>query len=67
MDNKASSAFQQAIANNNCALQLVPPHVHRRNAAKRAIRMFKDHFLAILAGTAPSFPADHCDLLLPHA
>ncbi len=59
MDNKASSAFQQAIANNNCALQLVPPNVHHRNAAERAIRTFKDHFLSILAGTAPLFLADH--------
>jgi hypothetical protein len=68
MDNEASNAFQQAIANNNCALQLVPPNVHRRrNAAERAIRTFKDHFLAILAGMAPSFPADRWDLLLLHA
>ena len=28
---------------------------------------FKDHFLAVLAGAAPSFPADRWDLLLPHA
>eukprot|EP00804_Cyclotella_cryptica_P005045 CCRYP_017574-RA/>CCRYP_017574-RA protein AED:0.36 eAED:0.36 QI:0/0/0/1/1/1/3/0/447 len=34
---------------------------------QRAIRTFKDHFLAILAGTAPSFPADRWDLLIPHA
>ena len=67
MDNEASAAFQHAIAANNCKLQLVPPHVHRRNAAERAIRTFKDHFLAILAGTDPTFPADRWDLLLPHA
>ena len=29
--------------------QLVPPDLHRRNAAERAIRRFKAHFLAILA------------------
>ena len=34
---------------------------------ERAIRTFKDHFLAILAGTASSFPADRWDLLLPQA
>ena len=67
MDNEASTAFQQTIAHNNCALQLVPPNIHRRNAAERAIRTFKDHFLAILAGMAPSFPADRWDLLLLHA
>jgi hypothetical protein len=36
MDNEASLAFQRAIATNKCKLQLVPPHVHRRNAAERA-------------------------------
>ena len=67
MDNECSTALQRAIAANKCKLQLVPPHVHRRNAAERAIRTFKDHFLAILAGAAPNYPADRWDLLLPHA
>eukprot|EP00804_Cyclotella_cryptica_P003899 CCRYP_015766-RA/>CCRYP_015766-RA protein AED:0.43 eAED:0.50 QI:0/0/0/1/0/0/3/0/356 len=58
LDNEASLAFQQAITSNGCTFQLVPPHVHRRNAADYTIRMFKDHFLAVLAGTAPSFPAN---------
>eukprot|EP00804_Cyclotella_cryptica_P017258 CCRYP_016817-RA/>CCRYP_016817-RA protein AED:0.28 eAED:0.28 QI:0/0/0/1/0/0/5/0/734 len=67
LDNEASLAFRQAITSNGCTFQLVPPHVHRCNAAERAIRTFKDHFLAVLAGTAPSFPADRWDLLIPHA
>ncbi|KAL7474903.1 hypothetical protein ACHAW6_003744 [Cyclotella cf. meneghiniana] len=67
LDNEASAAYKKAITTNGCAFQLVPPHVHRRNAAERAIRTFKDHFLAVLAGAAPSFPADRWDLLLPHA
>ena len=67
LDNEASMAFQQAITSNGCTFQLVPPHVHRRNAAERAIRTFKDHFLSILAGTAPTFPADRWDLLIPQA
>jgi hypothetical protein len=37
MDNEASAAMQLAITTNGCKLQLVPPHVHRRNAAERAI------------------------------
>ena len=36
--------------------QIVPPNVHRRNIAERAIRTFKAHFLAILAGVDPNFP-----------
>eukprot|EP00804_Cyclotella_cryptica_P024875 CCRYP_011786-RA/>CCRYP_011786-RA protein AED:0.28 eAED:0.28 QI:0/0/0/1/1/1/2/0/729 len=66
-DNEASLAFRQAITSNGCTFQLVPPHVHHCHAAEHAIRTFKDHFLAILAGTAPSFPADRWDLLIPHA
>ena len=67
LDNEVSGAFQKAITANNCTFQLVPPNVHRRNAAERAICTFKDHFLAILAGTAPNFPRDRWDLLLPQA
>ena len=44
--------------------QLVPPHVHRRNVAERAIRAFKAHFLAILAGVDPNFPKYMWDKLL---
>ena len=45
--------------------QLVPPDLHRRNAAERAIRTVKAHFLAILAGVAIDFPRHLWDLLLP--
>ncbi len=58
MDNEVSDAFQHAITSNNCSFQLVPPHVHRQNTTKRTIWTFKDHFLAILVGIAPTFPRD---------
>lgn len=67
LDNEASTALKQAIMFNKCTFQLVPPHVHWCNVAKRAIRTFKDHFLALLAGVAPTFPKDRWDLLLPLA
>jgi len=41
--------------------------MHQRNRAKRAIRTFKAHFLAILAGVDPKFPPYLWDLLLPQA
>ena len=47
--------------------QLVLPNMHRRNAAEQAIRTFKAHFLAILAGMAASFPRYLWDLLIPQA
>ena len=57
MDNEASAAFKQAITFAwRAKFQLVPPDMHRCNRAERAIRTFKDHFLAILAGVDKSFP-----------
>jgi hypothetical protein len=41
--------------------------MHRRNRAERAIRTFKDHLLAILAGVNAAFPPYLWDLLLPQA
>ena len=68
MDNEASTAFKQSITFAwRAKFQLVPPDMHRRNCAERAICTFKDHFLAILAGVDPSFPPYLWDLLLPQA
>ena len=68
MDNEASAAFKQAITFAwRAKFQLVPPDMHRRNRAERAIRTFKDHFLAILAGVDKAFPPYLWDLLLPQA
>ena len=47
-----------------CHIHLVPPNVHRRNIAERAIRTFKANFLAILAGVDPDFPKYMWDNLL---
>jgi hypothetical protein len=52
---------------NDIAYQLVPPHCHRRNAAERAIRTFKEHFVAGLSSVDPSFPLHLWDRLLPQA
>jgi hypothetical protein len=47
--------------------QLVPPHDHQQNLAKKAIQTFKDHFIAILCGTDKAFPLNLWDRLLPQA
>eukprot|EP00804_Cyclotella_cryptica_P006734 CCRYP_015693-RA/>CCRYP_015693-RA protein AED:0.40 eAED:0.40 QI:0/-1/0/1/-1/1/1/0/187 len=62
LDNEASLAFRQAITSNGSTYQLVP-HMSIIAMLLNAPRTFKDHFLAVLAGTAPSFPADRWDLL----
>jgi hypothetical protein len=68
LDNKASAAYKEATTFKwNATLQLVPPDMHRRNRAERAIRTFKDHFLAILAGVDSAFPPYLWDLHLPQA
>eukprot|EP00804_Cyclotella_cryptica_P016130 CCRYP_004246-RA/>CCRYP_004246-RA protein AED:0.35 eAED:0.35 QI:0/0/0/0.75/1/1/4/0/1339 len=48
LDNEASENYRQAITQDwKATYQLVPPNVHRANAAERAIRTFKAHFLSV--------------------
>ena len=62
LNNEASAEYKRAITE-KC--QLVPPNTHRRNAAERAICMFKAHFISILVGAASYFPSNLWDLFLP--
>ena len=65
MDNKASRAVKKIITNENTKYQLVKPDNHRVNAAERAIRTFKNHFIAGLSSVDPKFPLYLWDELLP--
>jgi hypothetical protein len=65
--NEASTALKTLFTVNDIAYQLVPPHCHRRNAAERAMRTFKEHFVAGLYSVDPSFPLHLWDRLLPQA
>ena len=68
LDNEDSKAYKQTITSDwKIKFQLVLLHIHRRNAAERAIQTFKAHFLAILAGVAHDFPKHYWDLLFPQA
>ena len=51
----------------NVEYQLVPPDMHRRNAAERVIRTFKAHFISIMAGFACNLPSHLWDVILPMA
>ena len=65
LDNAVSAEFKKTIKKYWGAIyQLVPPNVHRKNIAERAIRTFKAHFLAILAGVDPDLPIYMWDNLL---
>jgi hypothetical protein len=67
LDNEASAALKNFFTVNDIAYQLVPPHCHRRNAAERAIRTFKGHFVAGLSSVDPAFPLHLWDRLLSQA
>jgi hypothetical protein len=67
LDNKASAALKNFFTVNDIAYQLVPPYCHRRNAAERSIRTFKEHFVAGLSSFDPSFPLHVWGILLPQA
>jgi hypothetical protein len=67
LDNEASTALKNFLTVNDIAYQLVPPRCHRRNAAERAIRTFKEHFVAGISSVDPSFPMHLWDRLLPQA
>ena len=67
LDNEASAALREFLVSENVDFQLAPPHVHRRNAAERAIRTFKNHFIAGLCTTDRAFPLKLWDRLLPQA
>ena len=56
LDNKASSLLQDFMAEEDIDHQFTLAASHQRNAAERAIRTWKNHFIAILAGTDPNFP-----------
>jgi hypothetical protein len=67
LDNEASVALKNFFTTNDVEYQLVPPHCHRRNAAERVIRTFKEHFVAGLSSVDPTFPLHLWDRLLPQA
>lgn len=46
-----------AIKANNLDYQLASPHDHRLNPCERAVAVFKEHLISILAGVDPNFPA----------
>jgi Reverse transcriptase (RNA-dependent DNA polymerase) len=67
LDNQCGPKQRQALEELGMEHQLVPPGTHRRNAAERAIRTFKDHFISILCGTDPKCPINIWDKLVPQA
>ena len=67
LDNECSHHLKTAMTEESIQWQLATPYLHRTNAAERAIRTFKNHFLAGLATTHSDFPISEWDRLLPQA
>jgi hypothetical protein len=67
LDNEASTALKNFFTAQNIDYQLVLPHYHRRNASERAIRTFKEQFVAGLSSVDPYFPMHLWDRHLSQA
>jgi hypothetical protein len=65
LDNEASTLLKTYLHQQNITFQLVPPYIHRRNLAERAIILFKHHLIAGLCSTDKYFPMYLWDRLLP--
>ena len=64
LDNECSADLKLAMTEQNIDWQLATPYLHRVNSAERAIRTFKNHFIAGLATCHPDFPISEWDRLL---
>jgi hypothetical protein len=67
LDNEAPTPLLTFFSVALIDYQLVPPFNKRANKAERAIQTFKWHFIAVLAGTHPSFSIDRWSELLRKA
>jgi hypothetical protein len=65
LNNQASAEYKAPIKASGMTYELVPPEEHRCNMAEKAIQTFKDHFVGVLSGCAPSMPIHLWCQLLP--
>ena len=65
LDNEASAIMKEYDTEEKIKYQLAPPYTHRRNAAERAIRTWKNHFIAALCTVDEKFPLHLWDRLIP--
>ena len=67
LDNECPTIVSDYLRTQRINFQLVPPHIHRTNAAEKAIGTFKDHFVSGLCSVDPHFPLHLWCRLLPLA
>ena len=66
-DNEASHRHKSTLLKSKIDNQLVPPDVHRRNAAQRTIQTLQALIITTLCIADPKFLAYEWDRLLPQA
>jgi hypothetical protein len=67
LDNECSNLLKEYMNKHKIQYQLAPPGQHRTNAAERAIRTFKNHFIAGLCSANERFPLHLWDRLIEQA
>ena len=67
MDNEFSADPKATLTKATLQYELASQNIQRHNAAKRAIRTFKNHFLEGIATCSPTFPITKWDQFLTHA
>ena len=65
LDNQTSNDIENYFNSIKLQFQYVPPKNHRANKAERAIRTWKNHFIAGLSSVSPDFDFTLWDHLLP--
>ncbi len=64
LDNEISNDMIAEIEERAMDYQIAAPGDHRLNFAERAIQTFKNHFVSVLHGCDPAFPANQWDRLI---
>ena len=67
LDNETSKDLEAFMTAEGISFQYVPPGMHRRNKAERAVRTFKNHLISTLCTADQSFPLHLWDTILPQA
>jgi hypothetical protein len=65
MDNQATKHIKNILTEQQFKMQLVKPHNHQMNAAKRAIQTYNEAFIAALATTDKDFSIQLWNILAP--
>ena len=67
LDNECLAGLKKVMRNSGVTFQLVPPHLHRTNAAGHAIATYKDHIISGISSCDPSLPFHLWDRLISQA